>query len=81
MVEPDEQALDFAETVEAIRGPIRRLAACFPDKEPIDIAVGALYASHDLAMRSGMDAHEATAWIGVAARMMERQLLDRAKLN
>lgn len=79
MAKPDELALDIAETIEAIRGPIRRLAEHFPNKEPIDIALGALYASHDLAMRSGMDAHEATAWIGVASRMMERQLLDQAK--
>jgi len=79
MAEPDELVLDIVETIEAVRRPVRRLAERFPNKDPIDIALGALYASHDLAMRSGMDAHEATAWIGVAARMMERQLLDQAK--
>lgn len=64
--------------IEAIRGPIRRLADRFPHVEPIDVALGALYASHDLAMRAGMSPHDAVEWMRTAADLMERQLLERA---
>lgn len=74
----DTPVPDGVAAIEAIRGPIRRLVDRFPDCEPIDVALGALYASHDLAMRAGMDPHDAVAWIGAAARLMERQLLDQA---
>lgn len=79
MPQHDAPEPDGLTTIEAVRGPIRRLADRFPDKEPIDVALGALYASHDLAMRAGMDAHDAIEWLRTAADLMERQLLDRAK--
>jgi hypothetical protein len=66
-------------TIEGIRGPIRRLADRFPDREPIDVALGALYASHDLACRAGMTAAEAIEWLRTAADLMERQLLNQAR--
>ncbi len=67
------------ETIEAVRGPIRRLVDRFPDREPIDVALGAVYASHDLAQRAGMSAAEAIEWLRSAADLMERQLLERAQ--
>lgn len=42
------------------------------------MALGALYASHDLAMRAGMSPHDAVEWMRTAADLMERQLLERA---
>ena len=53
MPQHDDHTADVTATIEAFRGPIRRLADRFPDREPIDVALGALYASHDLAMRAG----------------------------
>ena len=72
---PQPAGLD---TIEAVRGPIRRLADRFPDREPIDVALGSLYASHDLAMRAGMTPIEAIEWLRTAADLMERQILDGA---
>ena len=65
------------DTIEAVRRPIRRLVDRFPDREPIDVAIGALYAAHDLAMRSGLDKAAAIEWIRTAADQMERQLLEQ----
>lgn len=69
------------DTIEAVRGPIRRIADHFPDREPIDVAIAALYASHDLAMRAGMSHAEGIEWIRTAADLMERQLLDQERPN
>ena len=79
MPQHDEAKPDGLDTIEAIRGPIRRLVDRFPDREPIDVGLGALYASHDLAMRAGMNAAEAIEWLRTAADVMERQLLAAAK--
>ena len=79
MPKHDEQTPDGLATIEAVRGPIRRLADRFPDREPIDVALGALYASHDLAMRAGMSAAEAIEWLRTAADLMEAQLLAQAQ--
>jgi hypothetical protein len=75
MPQHDTPTPDGLTTIEAIRGPIRRLADRFPDREPIDVALGALYASHDLARRAGMTPVEAIDWLRTAADCMERQLL------
>ena len=45
--------------------------------EPIDAAIGAIYATHDVAMRAGMSSHDAIEWMRSATDMMERQLLGR----
>ncbi|MBZ9650326.1 hypothetical protein K9B33_22605 [Sphingobium sp. 3R8] len=74
-----DPAIPDTSAIEAVRGPIRRLAERFPDREPIDLALGALYASHDLAQRAGMDPHSAIEWMRTAADLMERQLLERAR--
>lgn len=74
----DDTAHEAAATIEGVRGPIRRLAERFPDREPIDVAMGALFASHDLARRAGMSPIEAVEWLRTAADLMERQLLDAA---
>ena len=81
MPQHDDHPTDVAANVEAFRGPIRRLADRFPDREPIDVALGALYASHDLAMRAGMNAHDAIEWMRTAADLMERQLLAQPKAH
>lgn len=81
MPEHDKPEPDGLATIEAVRGPIRRLADRFPDREPIDVALGALYASHDLAMRAGMAAPEAVEWLRTAADVMERQLLAHASVH
>lgn len=65
------------DTIEAVRGPVRRLADRFGDRDPADIAIGALYAAHDLAMRSGLDPAAAIEWIRTAADEMERQLIEQ----
>lgn len=77
----DETKSASVAIIETFRGPIRRLADQFPDREPIDVSLGALYASHDLAMRAGMTAHEAVEWLRTAADLMERQLLAQARPN
>ena len=74
--DPTPAGLD---TIEGVRGPIRRLADRFPDREPIDVALGALYAAHDLAQRAGMTAAEAIEWLRTAADLMERQLIAAAE--
>jgi hypothetical protein len=79
MPKHDSPAPDGLDTIEGVRGPIRRIADRFPDREPIDVALGALYASHDLAMRAGMSAAEAIEWLRTAADLMERQLLAQGQ--
>lgn len=69
------------QAIEAVRGPIRRLTDRFPQMPVIDVALGALYASHDLACRAGMTPVEAIEWLRTAADLMERQLLNQAKAN
>lgn len=59
----------------AFRNATSKLAAA-GRIEPIDAALGAVYATHDLAMRAGMDAHAAIEWMRTAADLMERQLLE-----
>ena len=68
--------------IEPIRRAFRNSAAKLVDAgkvEPIDAAIGAVYAAHDLAMRAGNDAHGAIEWLRTAADLMERQLLDATK--
>ncbi len=74
----DDTAHEALATIEGVRGPIRRLAERFPDREPIDVALGALYAAHDLAQRAGMTPADAIEWLRNAADLMERQLLASA---
>ncbi|PZU77752.1 MAG: hypothetical protein DI530_12230 [Sphingomonas sp.] len=79
MPKHDDQAPAGIDTIEGVRGPIRRIADRFPDREPIDVALGALYAAHDLAQRAGMTAPEAIEWLRTAADLMERQLIKSAE--
>jgi len=69
---PDPAGRD---TIEAVRAPIRRIAERLPHFETIDVAIGTLYAAHDLACRSGMSRYAAVEWLRTAADLMERQLL------
>lgn len=66
-------------SIETVRACIRRLPERLPDREPIDLALGAIYASHDLAQRAGMNAHDAIEWIRTAADLMERQILEASR--
>ena len=81
MPQHDTPTPDGVATIEAIRGPIRRIADRFPEREPIDVALGALYASHDLACRAGMTPAEAIGWLRTAADLMESQLLAQVRPN
>lgn len=75
MPKHDEPLPDGLLAIEAVRGRVRRIADRFPAIEPIDVALGALYASHDLARRAGMTPIEAVEWLRTAVDLMERQLL------
>lgn len=79
MPQHDDTTPAGLDAIEGVRGPIRRIADRFPDREPIDVALGALYAAHDLACRAGMTPAEGVEWICTAADLMERQLLDQAR--
>ena len=67
--------------IERVRSIYRRAADKFGEHgvEPIDVALGAAYATHDLARRAGMDSAEAVEWLRSAADVMERHLLDQAR--
>lgn len=79
MPQHDQQQPAGVDQIEAIRGPVRRMADRFPGVEPIDIALGAVYASHDLATRAGMTPHQAIEWLRTAADVMERQLMSATR--
>lgn len=76
MPKHDDEFTRTAKIIETVRRPIARLPEKLPNFEPIDLALGALYASHDLAQRAGMSPVEAIEWLRTAADLMERQLLD-----
>jgi hypothetical protein len=68
--------------------PIRRAFRVSADRlsaagriEPIDAAIGATYAAHDLAMHAGMSPHDAIEWMRSATDLMERQLLAEARAH
>lgn len=42
--------------------------------QPIDTALGCVFAAHDLAMHAGMEPAAAVEWIRTAADLMEQQL-------
>ena len=75
----NDPAQSETSAIEAVRASIRRLPDRLPGRETIDIALGALYASHDLAQRAGMSPHDAIEWQRSAADLMERQLLEKAR--
>lgn len=79
MPKHDEQTPAGLDAIEGVRGPIRRIADRFPQVEPIDVALGALYASHDLACRAGMAPAEAIEWLRTAADLMEEQLIAKGQ--
>jgi hypothetical protein len=69
---------ETADHIEPIRRAIRNSAAKLTvggKVEPIDAALGSLYATHDLALHAGMDGHAAIEWMRTGADLMERQLL------
>jgi hypothetical protein len=70
------EAQSFAH-IDTFRALHRRLGDLGKAKgvQPIDLAVSSMYATHDLAMRAGMDAHAAIEWIRTAADTMESQVL------
>ena len=74
-----DQPLDpemFEPVRRAIRVPVLTLIEA-ERVQPIDAAIGAIYATHDLAMHAGMDGHTAVEWMRTATDLMERQLLER----
>lgn len=72
----NENAEQAVRCIEAVRGPLRRLPEKFPNFEPIDVALGALYGAHDLAQAAGMTPIEAVEWMRTAADVMEAQLMN-----
>lgn len=41
-----------------------------------DVAIAAIFSAHDLAMHSGLNAHDAIEWLRTATDVMERQILE-----
>ena len=77
MSQPDASTAEYELVRLAFRNSALRLAEA-GRIEAIDAAIGAAYATHDLARHAGMEPHDAIEWMRSVANLMERNLLAAA---